>query len=355
MSSVKKSYAVIGYESVKIKHIEGFDYLRAIMSVFVVAWHMEGGGKSLIFSKDRYLEHVFTVSDFVNFHILLLAVPMFIFISNYLYVLGGVSDSVFRKRARRILILLTFWPIALVIFRNGYHGLLNLVPHSLSSLAVTALTAGHTIYYFFVSLILSFSITHIIAKLKFKLQIFGFILSIIIVASLPSFTKMYGFYFLSAYWNPLNFIPFPFAAVLLAQNEDYVRLKMIFLMNSSIVLFVLLSIFEWHYSVADIFFPGQGYAIPAYTRSSLVFGVIVLAILATDQRIKSNGIIKYMAKYSLALYCLHPFLMKPVKAVVAKIFQNETISTYTSIILVILFSYAIAAVLRIYLKEEVIT
>ena len=330
--------------------------MRAIMSIFVVVWHMGGVGRSLIFSKNHYLEHTFTVSDFVNFHMLLLAVPTFIFISNFLYALGEVNNTTLRKRLKRILILLTFWPIALIIFLNGYHDLSKLLPHSLSSFAIIMLTAGGTIYYFFVSLIVCILITHLIAKLTFRLQIFGFVLSIIFLASLPELTRMLDFYPLSAFWSPLNFIPYPFAAVLIAKNIDCVRLNMKILMSASIVLFVLFSIFEWNYSVGEIFFPGQGYAIPAYTRTSLLFGVIALALVAIEPRIKSNGIIKYMAKYSLALYCLHPFLIEPVTRLTTKIVPNEMNVTYVSIILVILFSYAIAAVLRIYyIKEEVIT
>lgn len=324
------------------------------MSIFVVIWHMGGGGKSLIFSKDQYLDHVFTVSDFVNFHMLLLAVPTFIFISNYLYVLRGVNNTALRKSLKRILILLTFWPTAFIIFENGYQGLLNFCPYSLSSFVVTMFFVGGTVYFFFVSLIICLFIAHLIAKLKLRLQIVGFALSIILLASLPELTKISNIYPLSAYWNPLNFIPIPFAAVLIAQNRDYVRSKIIILTSVSIILFILFAIFEWNYSVGSIFFPGQGYAIPAYTRVSLLFGVIALAIIATEPRIKSNGAIKYMAKYSLALYCLHPFLMEPVKKHVDGIVHNGMISTYTSIILVILFSYAIAIALKIYLKEQVI-
>jgi hypothetical protein len=341
-------------ELIKINRIDGLDYLRAIMSCFIVIWHMKGAGMSLIFSEERYIEHVFTVSDFVNFHMLLLAFPTFIFISCYLYVLKGVSIVALKKRFRRILILLTFWPIALIIYHNSYHGLKNLLPHSLGNLAVTALTAGNTIYYFFVSLMICLLITHLIAKLNLRFQIFGFVLSVISLASLPALAKVSGFYPLIAHWNPLNFIPLTFAAVLVVQNINYIRLKIIILMSVSIVLVVLLSIFEWNYSVGDIFFPGQVYAIPAYARSSLTFGVIVVALLATDPKIKSNSIVRYMSKYSLALFCLHPFLIRPIKNAMAKIVQNELILTYGSIILVILSSYAIAMVLRIYLKEKVI-
>jgi len=325
------------------------------MPVFVVIWHMGGGGSSLIFSKDRYLDHVFTFSDFVNFHVLLLAVPTFVFMANFLYVSRGISTANLRRRLKRVLILLTFWPIAFIIFRSGYHGLLQLFPRSLGSFAVTVLTAGHTIYYFFVSLIMCLLITHLIAHLNLRFQIWGFVLAIILLASLPILTKMTGFYPLSAYWSPLNFIPFPFAAVLIAQNMEYVRSKKILLISASLALSVLLSVLEWHYAVGEIFFPGQGYAIPAYTRASLLFSVTVLAMIATEPGIKSNGICTYMATYALALYCLHPFLMGPITRLVARITPNGIFLRYGSIILVILSSYALAMILRKYLKEKVIT
>ena len=341
-------------ELIKNNRIEGFDYLRAIMSCFIVIWHMGGGGESLIFSANRYLEHEFTVSDFVNFHILLLAVPIFIFISCYLYILKGVSIVALKKRIKRILILLTFWPIAFIIFNYSYHGLQNFLISILTHPVIAVLTAGDTIYYFFVSLMMCLLITHVIAKLNLRFQIFGFVLSVISLSILPSLTKVSGFYPLSAYWNPLNFIPLTFAAVLVAQNMNYIRSKIIIIMSFSMILCFIFSIFEWNYSVGYIFFPGQGYAIPAYTRSSLAFGVIVVALLATDARIKSNRIVRYMSKYSLALFCLHPFLMRPIIDAMAKIVQNELILTYGSIIFVILSSYAIAMVLRVYLKDQVI-
>lgn len=338
----------------KNNRIEGIDYLRAIMSVFVVVWHMEGGGRSLIFSKDKYLEHVFTLSDFVNFHMLLLAVPTFIFVSNFLYAMKVANSTALRKRLKKIFILLTFWPTAFILFNNGYRGLLNLVPHSLISFVITVLRAGNTIYFFFVCLMLCLLITHFISKLQLRLQLLGFVLSTLLLTCMPELTRLSGFYPLGAYWNPLNFIHFPFAAVLVAQNIDLVRANKKIVLCVSIVLFALFSIFEWNYSVGGIFFPGQGYAIPAYTRTSLLFGVLVLSIIALDPMIKSNAISRYMAKYSLALYCLHPFFLGPVKKLVANISHNGMVLTYGSIICVIVFSYTIAMVLRIYLNEKVI-
>ena len=82
---------------------------------------------------------------------------------------------------------------------------------------------------------------------------------------------------------------------------------------------------------------------------------VAVVIIALQPKIKSNIIIKYMAQYSLALYCLHQFLMGPIKSLVAKITQNNIVLIYGSIILVILLSYILAMVLKTYLKDEVIT
>lgn len=325
------------------------------MSIFVVFWHMGGGGRSLIFSEDKYLEHVFTMSDFINFHLLLLAVPAFIFVSIYLYASKPVSISTFKKQFTRVFILLTFWPLAFILYRKGFQGLLAIVPSSPVEVIYTALRAGHTIYYFFTSLIICLVISHLFLHLKQNLQLSVFILSIVLLAFLPQLTKMTGLYPLSAYWNPLNFIPLSFAAVLVAQHErNFIKNRKIILLVS-LILSVFFSIVEWKYSIAPIFFPGQGYAIPAYTRISLLFSVIAVFLIALSPTIRTNSVIKYMARYSLALYCLHPFFMSPVRHIVAVFVQNETVGLYISIILVVVFSYSIAMLLmKYYLKEEVV-
>ncbi len=87
----------INQSIVKVQNIEGIEYLRVVMSKFVVIWHMGGGGSSFIFSKLDYGKHTFVFSDFLNFHILLLAVPVFIFISIYLFSKTRPSFSILRK------------------------------------------------------------------------------------------------------------------------------------------------------------------------------------------------------------------------------------------------------------------
>ena len=334
--------------------IEGFDYLRAVMSVFVVAWHIKLAGSSLTYPKAEYFEHSLTMSDFVNFHVLILAVPTFIFVSTYLYVLKGTSATSLRKRLKRLSILLTFWPVAWILYRRGYSGLLEIIPHSLSSFLITVMQAGETIYYFFVCLIVCLLITHVVVRRTVHIQILGFILSTAVLSCLPQISIASGLHALSAYWSPLNFIPFSFAAVLVAQHREYIHARKRYLLGILILLSVLFAKFEWNYSAGEIFFPGEGYAIPPYTRTSVVFAVLAIGIIALEATVKANVIINFMAKYALALYCLHLFVLEPIKGLVSRVSQSNLALSSGSSVLVILTSYALAMLLRVYLKEEVI-
>lgn len=336
----------------KGERIQGLDYIRAIMSVFVVALHMEAAGKSLIFSPENYLQHTLTFSDFVNFQLLRLAVPAFIFVSCFLYVLHGASGQALKKRFKRLIVLLVFWPLALNIFQHGYPFLYSLVPHSPEALVTVVLRAGNTVYYFFVSLMFCLFVAHCAARLGSRGQIAGFIASLVVVACLPLITMLSQIHLLSAYWNPMNFIAFPFAAVLVARNGQFIDSRRTALAAASLALCSVFAILEWRYLISDAFFPGP--AIPAYTRVSLVFGVLSLSILALKPGIRSGPVTRFMATYALSLYCIHPFLMGPVGGYLAGFAIPPALKLYASLALVILLSYVLGPVLRLFLKDELL-
>jgi len=336
--------------------IGGIDYLRAICSVFVVVWHMNGAGRSLIFSGDRLIEHSFNVSDFFNFHILLLAVPAFIFLSCFLYVFKVPGRTTLIGRLKRILILCVFWPAALWIFNSGYTGIWKAVPDSMSQFAIFILRAGYTPYYFFVSLMICLFTADLASRMKTSFQVGGFLLSAALVTMLPQITLHTGISLFSAYWCPLNFIPFSFAAVLTVKNLHFINSYPIKLMTASIALCVIFAVIEWKYSVDAAFLEMDGgvAALPAYTRTSLVFGVLAMAIPALNFRIKSIGIIEYMSRFSLSLYCIHIFLLGPAKKITERFYQEDIAVHFIIIAAVIISSYIIAMILKIFLKEKVL-
>lgn len=324
------------------------------MSLFVVAWHMKIAGATLAHPRAEYFGHTLTVSEFVNFHLLLLAVPTFIFVSSYLYAMNEVNGASLKKRIRRIGILLTFWPCAWIFYQSGLRGLLEAIPHSTRSLVVTLMQAGDTIYYFFVSLLACLLAAHAVAKRGLRIQMLGFAGATLLLCVLPQISSASGVGELSAYWNPLNFIPLSLGAVLVAQNREWIHRHRTSVVAVLAAVTTVLSKFEWTYAIGETYFPDEGVTVPPYTRASLVFAVLAVGIIALEAKIRTNRLVRFMAKYSLALYCLHLFLMEPIRRLVSKVSQDHFVATTVSFVLVILASYATAMFLRVYLKEEVI-
>lgn len=335
--------------------IEGFDYNRAVMSVFVVIWHMYSAKQYLIYANESNPNTSPSIFYFLNVNILLLAVPCFIFMSNYLYALTSMDRNTLLKRLERIGILLIFWAFMMTIWQYGYDGILSLWPTSLSSFLNNMLTAGHTIYYFFVSLMITLLATYIISKFNTTIQMAGLSLSLAILASLPILAKTFNIYALSAFWNPLNFIPFSFAAVLMAKNGDFLILHKKKIIFTAIVFYVLFAFFEWQCAIKGIFSFTQDYAISLYSRASLFWGVIAISAITLNQNIKAPAIIKFMSKYSLALYCIHLFLTNPISRLMGSISRNQILTEFASLFFVVLCSYFLAYILKKYfLKSELL-
>jgi len=340
---------------VKTRHV-GIDYLRAIMSVFVVIWHMGGGGTSLIFSRERYLEHSFTFSDFANFHVLLLAVPTFIFMSVYLYGLREVNVKALTSRMKRLLPLLILWPVIYALYRGGYDGFVAGFPDSGSGVVKTILTAGNTAYYFFVSLIICTLVAHVFLLLGRRIQLVVVLLAVGFAIALPYITMATDFYPLGAYWSPLNFIPLGLVAAYLARSKDLLVGKKLWLLAGSALLCITFAIVEWRFSVDEVFFEGQISALPTFTRASVLFGVVFVFFLVSSPKLKSFGLVRFMAQYSLGLYCLHLFLLKPAKRLTSSMGLEGMAATWLGIVIVLVGSYLIAWILRRwFFKDELVT
>jgi len=98
------------------------------------------------------------------------------------------------------------------------------------------------------------------------------------------------------------------AAVLFAKNLDYVQTNRAVIVGSSLLLSALFATMEWRCMVSDVFFPVEGFALPTYTRVSLLFGIIAVVALAINPSIRTIRPIRFMARNSLGLFCLHFFI-----------------------------------------------
>jgi len=339
----------------KVKqHIDSIDYLRALMSVFVVLWHMGGAGKSGLYTPE-FAQHQVSLPDILNFYVLLLAVPTFFFVSFYLFALVPRSFKTLMNRMSRFLILLLFWTVIYTfIVRGGFEGLGYLYKYLIQS-PVSAywvvFNAGGSVYYFFSSLFLLVFLVFAFHGANNRMLFAGLLVTTLSLAVIPSITEATGFILLSAYWSPLNFTPYIFLGLLFARNQEVLQRLKWKLAAWLAVGFLAAAVFEWNFSIGVVHFKSQTYAIPCYMRPSLVFAVAIIGLLMLTSNIRSNIVVRFMARYSLALFCLHPFFIIYTKKLVG---DTGVLDNLIATFIVILFSYATAFLLKRFLNKAVL-
>lgn len=297
--------------SAQLGYLPGIDWLRSIFSVAIVTWHLGSAGMSLLGDQARYQEHVFTLSDLINFHFLLLGVPIFFLVSCYLYAMKDRTARDLRKRIIRLGFLTLVWGIAFRVWFLGSEAFRPSIPESFPAFFWFVLSGGQTLYYFLVSLIFVTLITHIVQRwptlhIAILFSVACFSLPFLAAAAIANDN-----YFLSAYYNPLNFLPYPFAAILILRIQPLIRQHRAWTiwMAALLIIGVLFSFVEWKYHVHEVFIRAQPYAFPPYTRGSNIFFSIFFFSLALTWKIRRNRIICFMSEHSLPLYCLHPFFL----------------------------------------------
>jgi surface polysaccharide O-acyltransferase-like enzyme len=335
--------------------IVGIDYLRAVFSVCVVAVHLGYVFPSAIFDPDRYAEHTFTWSDLVNFYVLCLAVPVFVLVSTYLYALRPTDGRGLRRRLGRILRLLVFWSLAFQIFFFTGYGFPKQIPRDPGRFALYVLTGGDTVYYFFVSLALVTVVTHYAQRLSDWAVWALFVGTTAAVGVLPLLHRATGYLVLGHHANPLNFLPFAFAGVGLARLSragDDRRLDRIGL--ATLGLGVAATVLDWTVYVDPCFFKVNRFALPAYTRPSLVLLAVAVLVSVVRAQPPGNAVVRFMARHSLAVYCLHPFFI-PVKYKMVDVLHLPGAAEVLLPLTVVLgLSYAGSLVLPLFLRDEVL-
>ncbi len=332
--------------------IYGIDYLRGILSILVVTWHMGGGGFSLINFIGRESDHSFTFPDFINFHILLNAVPCFIMISNYLFVSKNPDLRALRKTLGRLFLLASFWPLVFIMYGGGNAALNAVVVSGKLKSIEFLVTAGNTIYYFFVSLIFTQILAYVAVKLDSWVVYAGFGLSVAVLLLTPAAAAHWNIPKLAAFWSPLNFIAPCLCAICMVRLGDKLSVYKYSIIASCAAMTVLLAVIEWKISVSSAFWATDYSALPAYTRPSLTFTSALFVILCLNFTHAPGAIFRFLSDNSLALYCIHPFLIPHVNNAVTNMFGANLRSV--TIPAVILLSYLVSVVLKFYLRGEVI-
>ena len=322
--------------------------MRAVLSIAVVAVHLGYVAPSLIFDRSRWREHEFIWSDAVNFYGLLLAVPVFFTISCYLVAKGPQPHLA--RRNWRIGRLFLFWAVMLNLYNTGIYGAIRAVPRAPIGLLLYFTSGLGTPFYFFISLMITMTVA---AWARTKASIVVGVLmaaSTVLIGILPLVARQTGQPAWCHYHLPLNFVPYSFAAVLatrVSPSRIPVGICLMFATG------VLLAILDWTCYVDSLFFAINPFALPAYTRPSLVFLATGVVLAATRISRHPGNIIIFMSEQSLALYCLHPFLLWIALRVTVAMGMHGMVGFAASLSLVVLGSYACSYwVLPHFLRRE---
>lgn len=302
------------------KNIEGFDFLRAIFSIAIVALKT-----NLFFLAEILVSGAFAYALMAK--VAYLAVPVFLQISLFLFYLKSEKASFFyfvQKRLPRLISLYIFWvgSVLLVdIFINESTKIKGIT--SFKSLVEFIVSGGQSPFFFLFSLILLITLSAILITLFRKVEkesvklflsyvlvfiscllIFSLSVAEIVVSKIGgnSATALVRSISAFAFWdyNPLCFLPYLFTSLIVIQEFNQGKLKC---WSSSLKrkLCVLLFLFTFFIILEFHLFE----KLLHYSRLSLVFGSWLLLYLALLSPIKAPPIIKFISSCSLGIYGFH--------------------------------------------------
>ncbi|PSN15104.1 acyltransferase [filamentous cyanobacterium CCT1] len=334
---------------------EGFDFLRAVFAVSIVALHCYA------FFPGSLKIGTISIGDILRANVAYLAVPAFFQISLFLFYIKSEKVGplyLFQKRLPKLTSLYVFWVGLLIVFNMLLNGKLESLQHSVSSIKALIefiVSGGNSPLYFFFSLafitVLAEAVVISLGRIRkgvlknsilYSLLVISCLLLVVfsflrspqasllqepgLVESLSDFSQWD--------YNPLNFLPYIFVTAitvreyklgLLREGNSKMRLKLLILT----VLFLALTILEWFFS-QDLLH---------YSRLSLVFGSWILLYLALLSTRTVPKIIRFISGCSLGIYTLHLFFTNGL-------FENPIFSAFnpasqSSLNLVILFQFGV--------------
>jgi hypothetical protein len=309
-----------------MRKFEGFDFLRAIFSIAIVADHTDVFTLATIYG-------VSSITDLLYANFSYIAVPVFFQISLFLFFLKSEKvefNEFVQNRMIRLISLYLFWVISLVLFKlffkEGGAGMSKLGSLSIRGWIEFIVSGGNSPFYFFFSLIfvttlaallvlffkktgrysrkigVSYWLFFISCILIFSFSIIDPILTIIYVGNRESSIILTVSNIVSWNYNPLNFLPYIFTATIAVQEFDRGKLNQMssrlkFKLWSLFALFLIFTLLEW--LLLD--------RLIHYSRLSLVFGSWLLLYLALLSTYKAPDVVSFISEYSLGIYAIHLF------------------------------------------------
>jgi Acyltransferase family len=317
---------------------EGFDFLRAIFSISIIAYKTK-----LFYLPTLLVSNRFThfLSDYLLSGIVgAIAVPVFLQISLFIFDIKSskVGSRYFLKnRLPRLISLYLFWVSLITAYDIIFIDKNLVAEENFSSLKkmILFVVSGHsTPYFFFFSLIvvticseiLMFSFKKINQAQKFRLSYFLLIVSCAWVFACSTLDPIISYLGLKSSaldlinnllkwdYNPLNFLPYVFAAAITSQEyssgkiktfNKFINQKLICLFGLAVIFFVL----EWILTSNNLLIQVDQAPLDHYMRLSLLFGSWFLLYLSLLFKRKAPDIIKAISSLSLGIYGFHVFFI----------------------------------------------
>jgi len=338
-------------------HLNGLDWIRALMSVGIVSWHLRTFGTSQLYT-EKIAAYRPNLGDVANFGIVILGVPIFVTMSCYLVARFPPDWPKMRHRLWRLVLLLGFWTVALSIWKGGYEQLRRLIPRTPLDALVKILSANGEYYYFFVSLIICLILTYLFMRLSTRWNAVAFTAAVLVVFALPQAAISFKLPWLVNYWTPLNFLAYPFLAILLTRVQGWVLesgRRLAWVAAALLGVAGIFAWYEWTHYINLIFFFSDNLSFPLHMRNSLTFTIAAVMLVALWPWRTSPAVIRFMSLHSLALYVLHPFF-KPI------VLQNlhfaflpgDLFPSLAQLGVVVVLCYLTSMVLPAFFKEELI-
>jgi hypothetical protein len=283
----------------------GFDYLRILFSLSVVAWHTQLLGAPLSKTQGTHLAP--NLTDIIYFNVFLDAVPLFLLVSLFLYIFNRKSKkNYFVKRSKHIFFLYLFWTLVSVALLEKGITLQKLLKVSY------ILSGADYATYFLLEILIMTAIVEVMLQIKPRLKpsyfnfltifLLGVSCVITVILSLIDQANIFfkGFSFLLDFYSPLNFLPYPFLAIILyelySRNNKILNIKPILLLFLAMVLSIFV---EWKI-LPDM---------PPYFRLSVVFAAVSLLVCFFNFDVEGGKIIKTLSETTLGAFLLHGLII----------------------------------------------
>ena len=287
------------------------DFLKTIAISLVLFWHLQPITFLETRKNNAFSEILNIAVDFFNYQLTLLAVPIFLLISLYLFYQKAETSSLayLNRRFTRLTEIFLFWLFcqfaffcAVSISINGsydFQSLWHEIPTLLMCGGPPLPIVGGSVFYFVFVLLILVLLSFLFIILRKKEKLIFIISTAMIVASISYFEvlNLKGFGIL--YWKLGNFVIYaPLSYFLFKCSNEKLRR----LIPVAWVCFII-------FSIQDIFLRHQGYALGAYSRVSIVFGsTAIFCSFLQYNNLKKPKFVSFLAKYSLGIFATHKYL-----------------------------------------------